>query len=129
MEIYLILEAVEGEAGGDLDYALLIKLYGDVPAARKGRYSPAECTRKMMINGFSKKLHNHIHALALYFMYYNFTRFQNTLKGTPAMAAGITDRLWSMEDIVLAIDARAAELARKRRQFKKREAKIVSTKL
>jgi IS1 family transposase len=59
-----------------------------------------------LTNAFSKKLENHCHALALYFMYYNFCRIHKTLKVAPAMAAGVTDKLWSMEDIVALIDAR-----------------------
>jgi IS1 family transposase len=60
-----------------------------------------------LTNAFSKKLENHIHALALYFAFYNFCRIHKTLRVTPAMAAGITDRLWSLEDIVAKIDAMA----------------------
>jgi len=59
-----------------------------------------------LTNAFSKKLENHCHAVALYSMFYNFVRIHKTLKMTPAMAAGVTDRLWSMEDIVALIDAR-----------------------
>jgi hypothetical protein len=59
-----------------------------------------------LTNAFSKKLENHCHALALYFMFYNFCRIHKTLKVAPAMAAGVTDKLWSMEDIVALIDAR-----------------------
>jgi small-conductance mechanosensitive channel len=51
-----------------------------------------------LTNAFSKKLDNHIHALALYFAFYNFCRIHKTLRMSPAMAAGITDRLWSLED-------------------------------
>lgn len=58
-----------------------------------------------LTNAFSKKLDNHIHALALYFAFYNFVRIHKTLRITPAMAAGITDRLWSLEDIAERIDA------------------------
>ncbi|MEO6582253.1 MAG: IS1 family transposase, partial [Sphingomicrobium sp.] len=58
-----------------------------------------------LTNAFSKKLDNHIHALALYFAFYNFCRIHKTLRMSPAMAAGITDRLWSLEDIVAKIDA------------------------
>lgn len=57
-----------------------------------------------LTNGFSKKLDNHIHALALYFVFYNFTRIHKTLRTSPAMAAGITDRLWSLEDVIAKID-------------------------
>ena len=62
-----------------------------------------------LTNAFSKKLDNHIHALALYFAFYNFCRIHKTLRVTPAMAAGITDRLWSLDDIVAKIDAMAPE--------------------
>lgn len=60
-----------------------------------------------LTNAFSKKFENHVHALALYFMFYNFCRIHKTLKVTPAMAAGITDRLWSLADIAERIEARA----------------------
>jgi IS1 family transposase len=59
-----------------------------------------------LTNAFSKKLENHCHALAIYFVFYNFCRIHKTLKVTPAIAAGVTDRLWSMEDVVALIDAR-----------------------
>jgi hypothetical protein len=48
---------------------------------------------------------NHCHARALYFVFYNFVRIHKTIRVTPAMAAGVSDRLWSMEDIVALIDA------------------------
>jgi IS1 family transposase len=60
-----------------------------------------------LTNAFSKKLDNHIHALALYFAFYNFIRIHKTLRMTPAMAAGIAKTLWSWEDIIARIDARA----------------------
>ena len=60
-----------------------------------------------LTNAFSKKAENHAHALALYFVFYNFTRIHKTLKVTPAMGAGVTDRLWSMEEIAGLIDAAA----------------------
>jgi IS1 family transposase len=66
-----------------------------------------------LTNAFSKKFENHVHALALYFMFYNFCRIHKTLKVTPAMAAGVSKTLWSMEDIVALIDARD-ERAKKR---------------
>jgi IS1 family transposase len=134
------LDAVEGAFGSDVDYAMLVKLYGP-SFAGAGRYSPAECigakkvaiegrpdkahvstsyverqnlTMRMsmrrftrLTNGFSKKLDNHIHALALYFAFYNFCRIHKTLRMSPAMAAGVTDRLWSLDDIVARIDANA----------------------
>ena len=61
-----------------------------------------------LTNAFSKKIENHCHSLALYFLYYNFVRIHKSLKVTPAMAAGVADRLWSVEDIVALIDARDA---------------------
>jgi IS1 family transposase len=66
-----------------------------------------------LTNAFSKKLENHCHALALYFMFYNFARIHKTLKVSPAMAAGVTDKLWSMEDIVALIDARDERRAKR----------------
>jgi len=57
-----------------------------------------------LTNAFSKKLENHIHALSIYFMHYNFVRIHQTLRVTPAMAAGVTDKLWDLADIVLIVD-------------------------
>jgi hypothetical protein len=57
-----------------------------------------------LTNAFSKKLENHICAISLYFMYYNFCRIHNTLKVTPAMEAKVTDRLWDVEDIIKLIN-------------------------
>lgn len=71
-----------------------------------------------LTNAFSKKLENHIHALALYFVFYNFTRIHKTLKMSPAMAAGITDTLWSLEDVVAKIDE-MAPAPKKRGPYKK----------
>lgn len=53
-----------------------------------------------LTNAHSKKVENHRHALALYFMYYNFARIHSTLRVTPAMQAGISDHVWSLEEIV-----------------------------
>ncbi|MCH9053908.1 MAG: IS1 family transposase [Proteobacteria bacterium] len=141
------LEAVEGAFGGDIDYAMLVKLYGAAPESAKGRYSPAECigarkrsvegdpdprhvstsyserhnpTMRMQMrrftrltNAFSKKIENHCHALALYFVWYNFVRIHKTLRVTPAMAAGVTDTLRDMEWIVSLIDAAAPKPGRR----------------
>jgi hypothetical protein len=57
-----------------------------------------------LTNAFSKKLENHYHALSLYFVFYNFVRLHKAHRMTPAMAAGISDRLWSMDDIVSLMD-------------------------
>ena len=51
-------------------------------------------------NGFSKKIENHAHAVALYFVHYNFARIHRSLRVTPAMEAGISDHVWSLEEIV-----------------------------
>jgi IS1 family transposase len=72
-----------------------------------------------LTNGFSKKLDNHIHALALYFAFYNFCRIHKSLKVSPAMAAGITDKLWSLEDIAERMEA-AQPAPAKRGPYKKR---------
>lgn len=57
-----------------------------------------------LTNSFSKKLENHMHAVSFYFMVYNFVKIHSSIKTTPAMEAGVTDFLWSMEDIVLMAD-------------------------
>ena len=72
-----------------------------------------------LTNAFSKKLKNHSHAVALHFMFYNFVRIHKTLEGSPAMAAGVTDRLWELEDIVALIDADEPP-PKKRGPYKKR---------
>ena len=54
-----------------------------------------------LTNAFSKKLENHMHAISFYFMVYNFVKIHKSIKTTPAMEAGVTDFLWSMEDIVV----------------------------
>ena len=53
-----------------------------------------------LTNAFSKKIENHEHAVALHFMHYNFVRRHQTLKMSPAMAAGVDSRLWSLEELV-----------------------------
>ena len=53
-----------------------------------------------LTNGFSKKVEQHANAVALHFMYYNFCRIHKTLRVTPAMAAGVTDKLLEVADIV-----------------------------
>ncbi len=147
------LEAVEGAFGCDVDYAQLVKLYGEAHESAKGRYSPSECvgTRRQRVEGnpdaqhvstsyverqnltmrmsmrrftrltnaFSKKLENHIHMLALYFLHYNFCRIHKSLRVSPAMAAGLTDTLHDMEWIVGLIDARAPKPNRPKRYKKK----------
>ena len=123
----------------DADYGQVVKIFGAVPEAMKGRYSPPVCTgsrrvamrgnpdpasictshsernnlnvrmhsRRMtrLTNAFSKKVQNHAYAMALHFLYYNFVRIHQTLRVTPAMAAGVTKRLWEMKDVVEMIEA------------------------
>lgn len=138
------LSAVEESFGSDIDFAMLVKLYGTGAATTEDaagrRYSPAECigtrtdnitgnpdpkhvstsyaeranlTIRMamrrftrLTNAFSKKLENHAHMVALYALWYNFVRIHKSLRTSPAMAAGIETRLWSMEDVVRLIEAR-----------------------
>ena len=126
--------AVEGAFGGDVDYAMLIKIFGSSGDSPESRYSPATCigcrtgvlsgepdpkhistsfverqnlSMRMgmrrftrLTNGFSKKLENHGHAVALYFMHYNFCRVHKTLRVTPAMEAGLTDHVWTLEELI-----------------------------
>jgi IS1 family transposase len=125
-------EAIEGAFGCEVDYAMLVKIYGN-ESAPDSRYSPPECiacqqavvngwpnkaristshverqnlTMRMsmrrftrLTNGFSKKLENHVAQVALHYMYYNFCRIHKSLRVTPAMAAGVADHVWSVEDI------------------------------
>lgn len=144
------LEAVEGAFGNDIDYGMLIKIYG-APSEGQKRYSPADCigcrktpitgrpdkahvstsfversnlTMRMsmrrftrLTNGFSKKIENHAHAVALHCMYYNYGRIHKTLRVTPAMEAGLTDHVWSLEELAaLLVD----EAPKKRGPYKKR---------
>ncbi len=53
-----------------------------------------------LTNGFSKKVENHGHMVALYFMHFNFYRIHKTLRVTPAMEAGLTDHVWSIEELI-----------------------------
>jgi hypothetical protein len=71
-----------------------------------------------LTNAFSKKIENHASAIALYFMYYNFARVHQTLRVTPAMAAGISDHVWEIEEIVALLDAEQKPM--KRGPYKKR---------
>ena len=64
-----------------------------------------------LTNAFSKKLANHIASVHLHNFWYNFGRMHKTLRMTPAMAAGITDRLWSMEEVVALVEAKEMEAA------------------
>ena len=71
-------------------------------AAERNNLNIRMHSRRMMrlTNAFSKKVANHAHAMALHFLYYNFVRVHKTLRTTPAIAAGVTRRLWEMSDVV-----------------------------
>jgi IS1 family transposase len=133
-------DAVEDAFGADIDYAMLVKIYGASSENPESRYSPATCigcrtgvlagnpdpdyistsfversnlSMRMgmrrftrLTNAFSKKLENHGHAVALYFMHYNFCRVHKTLHVTPAMEAGIADHVWSCEELIALLDAK-----------------------
>ena len=71
---------------------------------------------------FPSKVENHAHAVALHFMFYNFVRIHKTLQCSPAMAAGVTDRLWELEDIAALVEANAPKPG-KRGPYKKRISK------
>jgi IS1 family transposase len=151
--------AVEGVFGADVDYAMLVKIYGPAQgAAQERRYSPAECCGAIketvcgnpdenhfstshverqnlsmrmgmrrftrLTTGFSKKVENHEYALAIYFMHYNFVRTHQSLRVTPAMAAGVSDKLWSLDDLV-ALIAASEPPPKKRGPYKKRASQIV----
>jgi IS1 family transposase len=127
----------------DADYAMLNKIFA-TDYAGAGRYSPPKCIgaiknpimgnpdpdlintsfaeRKNLTNAFSKKFENHCHALALYFVFYNFCRFHKTLGAIPAMAAGLVDKVLKMTDVVALIDAR--EVPAVRGPYKKQNAEI-----
>lgn len=71
-----------------------------------------------LTNGFSKKIENHMHAISLHYMYYNFRRIHKTLKVTPAMEAGIADSVHELDFIVDLIDAKEPA-PKKRGPYKK----------
>jgi hypothetical protein len=138
------LPAVDEAFGTDIDYAMLVKIYGEGPKT-EARYSPAQCmgTRKAIISGnpevahistsfverqnlnmrmgmrrftrltnaFSKKVENHEHMIALYFMCYNFCRIHQTLRVTPAMEAGLAGHVWGLEEVVALLDSATAKAA------------------
>lgn len=64
-----------------------------------------------LTNGFSKKFENHCHAVSLHMFWYNFIRIHQTVRMTPAMAAGVTDHLWTMANVIELIESRECEAA------------------
>jgi IS1 family transposase len=135
----LYLFAINQAFQGDIDYAVLRKLYGTSveETSAERRYSPQACigcipepkigqpdpkhistsyverqnlTMRMgmrrytrLTNAFSKKVENHIATLAIFYMHYNYIRIHQTLRVTPAMAAGVAERLWEVEDLIALI--------------------------
>jgi hypothetical protein len=127
------LEAVEAAFGADIDYAMLVKLYGQDPENER-RYSPAQCIGAVptvitgrpdpshistsfverqnwsvrtsmrrytrLSNGFSRKIENHMAAVAINYFAYNFVKIHRTLRVSPAMAAGVTSRPFDVMDLV-----------------------------
>jgi IS1 family transposase len=57
-----------------------------------------------LTSGHSKKFENHVHHLSIFFLFYNFARIHSSLRMTPAMAAGISDHVWTIQDVVLLMD-------------------------
>lgn len=104
--------------GGDADYATLHKLYG-ASGEPETRYSPATCIGCDMktVSGVSKKVENHGHAVALYFAYYNLCRVHQSIRVTPAIEAGLTDHVWSVEELVALLPE---PVAKKRGSYKPR---------
>lgn len=135
------LDAVENAFGFEVDFAQLVKMYGEAKEPTlEGRYSPPKCngskktpvlglpdrsqssisyierqnlTMRMgmrrftrLTNGFSKKLFNLECALALHFVHYNYCRKHQTLGTTPAVAAGLADHVWSIEELVGLLDSK-----------------------
>jgi IS1 family transposase len=139
------LDAVGLAFGTEIDYAMLVKLYGNEPTGKETRCSPAQCIGAIatpiigrpdrkhistsyverqnlsmrmhmrrftrLTNAFSKKVENHQHALALYFMFYNFFRIHQSLRVSPAMAANVSDHVWELREIVELTRTDAAKAA------------------
>ena len=74
-----------------------------------------------LTNGFSEKVENLEHAVALHFMHYNYARIHKTLRVTPAMQAGISDHVWSLEEIAALVPE---PVAKKRGSYKPRQSTI-----
>lgn len=138
-------QAVKVAFGQDIDYAQLIKVYGEIDTEGQRRYSPATCigceiatvvgdpdpdhistsyierhnlTVRMsnrrftrLTNGFSKKVENHEAQIAIFMVVYNFQRKHLTLGTTPAVAVGIADHIWSIEEVIGLLEKRERAVA------------------
>lgn len=127
------LDAIESAFGAEIDYAMLVKLYGQDPEGER-RYSPPVCLGAIptvvtgrpdpehistsfverqnwtarttmrrytrLSNGFSRKIENHMAAVAINYFAYNFIKIHSSLRTSPAMAAGVTTRLFDVSDLV-----------------------------
>lgn len=142
------LTEVDRAFGNDIDYAMLVKIYGE-PVQNDTRYSPAVCigcereaikgnqdddhistsyaehqnlSMRMsmrrftrLTNAFSKKLENHAAAVAMYFTWYNFGRVHQTLDTTPAVAAGMANHVWTVDELIsllVAVEPKSTRPAR-----------------
>lgn len=149
------LNAVEQHFGDEIDYGVIVKLYGNTNEKGEAKYNPggAECigVRKSVVvgspdecdittshverqnltmrmsmrrfarltNAHSKKVENHMHAISLHFMFYNFARKHMSLGGrTPAMAAGVSAHVWTVEEIAALANIEAPKT---RGPYRKRE--------
>ncbi len=148
--------AVAGAFGGEVDYAMLVKIYGsDQSRKPERRYSPAVCldaipnrisgdpdpdhistsyverlnlTMRMsmrrytrLTNAFSKKVENHAAAVSLHFAHYNFCRVHKTLGTTPAVAAGVTDHVWKLSELIGLLEQAERVPVKRGRYVKTRE--------
>lgn len=149
------LEAISAAFGPHVDYAMLVKLYGEysVQSEASRRYSPSRFTGSRsevitgypdaehistsfverqnltmrmhmrrftrLTNAFSRKVENHMAAISLHFMFYNFARVHKSLRVTPAMEAGISPHIWTIEQIVSLVPEPEAK---KRGPYKARQA-------
>ena len=127
------LVAAEGALRDGVDFAQLIKLYGGEAVAKdsKKKLSPAECIgiEKSNVAGrfdqaliSANSIERHMYAVALHFMHYNFVRVHQALRVTPAMEAGLTDRLWGIADLVAVVDANQPA-SKRRGPYRRRQAK------
>lgn len=151
-------KSVRDAFDGEVDYAQLVKLYGEATQEERRRYSPARCyaavptrvygspdpakistsyverqnlTMRMsmrrftrLTNAFSKKVENLACAVSLHFAYYNYCRVHASLDGkTPAMAAGLEDHVWTVDELIALLSAAEATPIKRGAYRKTRERK------